>query len=63
MGTQQADAEDFILYGVVTATFRVLALFAVMMCYSYSKIKSVIIIIVAPTSEYPINRLSIPNPV
>jgi hypothetical protein len=37
---QQADAEVFILCGVVTETFRVLSLFVVMMCYSYSKIES-----------------------
>jgi hypothetical protein len=33
--TQQAATEDFILCGVVTATFRVLSLFIVMKCYSY----------------------------
>jgi hypothetical protein len=39
--TQQANAEDFILCGVVTAAFRVLSLFVVMTCYSYSKTESV----------------------
>jgi hypothetical protein len=37
---QQADAEVFILCGAVTATFRVLSLFAVTKCYSYSKTES-----------------------
>jgi hypothetical protein len=32
-----------ILCGVVTVAFRVLSLFIVMKCYSYSKIESVII--------------------
>jgi hypothetical protein len=42
--TQQADTEDFILCGAVTATSRVLSLFIVTTCYSYSysKIESVI---------------------
>jgi hypothetical protein len=39
--TQQVDTEDFILCGVVTATFRVLSLFVVMTCYSHSKTESV----------------------
>jgi hypothetical protein len=38
--TQQA---NFILCGVVTATFSVLSVFVVTTCYSYSKIESVII--------------------
>jgi hypothetical protein len=37
---QQANAEDFILCGVVTAALRVLPFFVVMTCYSYSKIES-----------------------
>jgi hypothetical protein len=37
----EADAEDYILCGVVAATFRVLWLFVVT-CYSYSKTESVI---------------------
>jgi hypothetical protein len=40
------------LSGVVTATFRVLSLFVVTKCYSYSKI--VLQLSVVPRSDYPI---------
>jgi hypothetical protein len=42
------------LCGVVTVTFRVLSLFVVTTCYSYSK--AVLQLIVVPPDEYPINR-------
>jgi heme/copper-type cytochrome/quinol oxidase subunit 3 len=42
------------LRGVATVTFRVLSLFVVMKCYSYSKI--VLQLIVVPPGEYRINR-------
>jgi hypothetical protein len=45
---------------VVTVTFRVLSLFVVMKCYSYSKI--VLQLILVPPGEYQINRLTNPNP-
>jgi hypothetical protein len=50
--TQQADTDDFILCGVVTVTFRVLSLFVVTKCYSYSKI--LLQLTVVPPGEYPI---------
>jgi hypothetical protein len=53
--TQQADAEDFILCGVVTATFRVLSLFVVTKCYSYSNSESVTTIVMTTCWEYQIN--------
>jgi hypothetical protein len=46
-------SEAFILCGVVTVTFRVLSLFAVTKCYSYSK--TVLQLIVVTPGEYPIN--------
>jgi hypothetical protein len=48
------------LCGAVTVTFRVVTLFVVTKCYSYSKI--VLQLIVVPTDDYPINRLTDPNP-
>jgi hypothetical protein len=42
----------FILCGVVTVIFRVLSLFVVTKCYSYSKI--VLQLTVVPPGEYPI---------
>jgi hypothetical protein len=42
------------LCDVVTVTFRVLSLFVVTKCYSYSKI--VLQVIVLPLGEDPINR-------
>jgi hypothetical protein len=48
-------SEDFTLCGVATVSFRVLTLFVVTKCYSYSKI--VLQLIVVPPGEYPINRV------
>jgi nitrate reductase NapE component len=53
--SEEVRSEVFILCGVVTVTFRVLSLFVVTKCYSYSKI--VLQLIVVPPGEYPINRL------
>jgi hypothetical protein len=53
-------SQVFILCGVVTVTFRVLSLFVVTKWYSYSKI--VLQLTVVPPAEYPINRLTDPNP-
>jgi hypothetical protein len=41
--TQKSEKEVFILCCVVTVTFRVISLFVVTKCYSYSKIESVLI--------------------
>jgi hypothetical protein len=57
---EKVRSEVFSLCGVVTLTFRVLTLFAVTKCYSYSKIG--LQLIVVPPGEYPINRLTDPNP-
>jgi hypothetical protein len=35
--SEEVRSEFFVLYGVVTVTFRVLSLFVVTRCYSYSK--------------------------
>jgi hypothetical protein len=47
--------EVFILGDVVTVTFRVLSLFVVTKCYSYSK--CVLQLIVVPPGDHPINRI------
>jgi hypothetical protein len=47
------------LCSVIRETFGVLALFGVMQCDSYSKIKGVIIVILP--GEYPVNRVSNPE--
>jgi hypothetical protein len=39
--TEEVRSEIFIVHGVVTVTFRVLSLFVVTKCYSYSKIVKV----------------------
>jgi hypothetical protein len=52
--SEEVRNEVFILYGAVTVAFRVLSLFVVMKCCSYSKI--VLLVIVVPPGEYPINR-------
>jgi hypothetical protein len=46
---------------VVAGTFGVSSLLRVTHCYSYSKIKNVLIIVIPP-GEYPVNRVSNPEP-
>jgi hypothetical protein len=53
--SEEVSTEVFILCGVVTVTFRVLSLFVVTKCCSYSKI--VLQLTVVPPGEYPINLL------
>jgi hypothetical protein len=57
--TQKSEvrSEVFILCGV---TFRVLSLFVVTKCYSYSK--TVLQSVAVPPGEYPVNRLTEANP-
>jgi hypothetical protein len=50
-------SEVFILCGVVTVTFRVLSLFVVTKCYSYSKI--VLQLTVVPPAEYTIVTITV----